>query len=486
MSYVPEAYEAASSLEILHNAARVQGSNVISVPADGSFSLSADDPSVEYLIGVTVGPAVMLLMFLVWTVLLCCVGCCCKRRCCSDRVASFLFVGCMVLSCFGWFYSLGANGVATGGVDTLFGSGDLLEALVDNAVIDANKVIAQAESINVTTNLALTSCLVVTAAVGSPEELPVVDLTDAIDVVRESVNGVVENVDEIKKLFNDAQDTTEPLLTSWRGGYLVVIISIIVLTVVFTLSTVWRIFENAPGKESRMASCLSQTSGTVFLTVGVLLLVLIWVAIALLAVFTTMGADLCVPSPTATLQRVADEVSIALDQRDGSTPLCDEAPYSYVCYYQTCVGTSPIDDEFIDTLLATASASSLLGGFNTVIAEIVGNLTAANVTVPAEAAVCQSSLATLETDIDEVNALVAGFLDFVDCAQINPIYAQIVEDGFCNEVMAGLATMWITMATAATSLMFGLLVYRIFAFDKAQQMMYNAHVANAQPYKIDA
>ncbi|GBG33928.1 Hypothetical Protein FCC1311_101512 [Hondaea fermentalgiana] len=466
--YTAPTYVAPSVLEMLHNSPRVRGSSEFNFPTAG-FALSQDDPTVEYVIGISAGPIAAFIVFIIWVFALCCIGCC-REKCCnrgrSNKVGAIFFVGFMVLSCFGWFYSLGANTQALNGLDTVLGTGKSLQDFVDETDTTLAAAADTATGVLDTIEVAAVTCqnLTETANITFPET----DWDDFADSIDDSLDGVTGEMDEVVQQFNDVVETIDPYLEKVRVGYKVTVALIIVISAVFTIATLYRLYTNAPGSGTRPAKALAGCSGTFFIVLSVIMLLLLWIVIVVLAIISTAGADFCVPSPTSNLNRLLSDMLL---QDDPGADLCSTDPYSYLCYYQTCEGTNPLTEAVGDTSNITDVFEASIDELLTTLNETINNATEYGYPVE-NGTECIAAVEDIQTSIGEIPGAIDSVVDVADCSNINPMYVDLLAEGTCNGVTAGFAIMWVTLTLGSVSLMAAIIVYRCFEFDRFENGEY--------------
>jgi len=459
--FQPEKYENPKALEILHNSFRVRGDNDFNIPADGNFQLSVDDPSVEYFIGIAAGPLIALIVFVIWCFALLCVKCCRDRcACCGNKGAVIFFTGFMALSCFGWFYSISGSARASSGVSTLLDSSDSLTGLLQEVETEINEALSFTTLISTAINNSDLSCEDVFLAAG--QSFPISNLTELNNGADFSLSNITGDITDAQASFDEIVDQARPYLDRWQYAYIIVVSCVIALTVLFTLATLWRVADWLPGSDSRFAGCLGKTSSWIFFTIGILLLLLLWIIIFILAVVSTAGADLCTPNPSANLNRFLEEIL----QNDLNGTLCDTTPYSYLCYYQTCVGSNPLE---LDVLEPEALVEDLVGQVDELSSLINDTITTAMVPIP-NSDECIEAVQNISTLAGNIPNEIQDVIDAISCPNVNEIYNEIVNQGLCRDTMGGIAVAWISLALGAASLMAALLTYRIFEFDKDEFM----------------
>jgi len=456
--YTAPTYTAAKVLEMLHNSVRVKGSNEIVLSSDG-FTMSQDDPTVEYLIGVSVGPLVCIIMFFVWLIALCAVGCCRQRCQCSNsnKVPAALFVGFMILSCFGWFYSLGSYNQAHDGLNTLLNSGEDLQAYVDSADTTLTAVVTAIDEVSTSVNTSSTVCAAVFNATNMT--FPTGEWTLDTNEISGGLDSITSDMDDILDEYNAAMDKADPYVDKSTLGYKIAVGLMIALSIVFIISTLYRLWDNVPGTGTRPAKVLASCSGIVFIVLSVIILLLIWINVAVLAVMSTVGADFCVPSPSTNINRILEEVI------DLSTDLCDTEPYSYLCYYQTCEGENPLEGSLDDVINMTYTLQSEI---DSLIVQLNDTYTSSGANI-SDFETCIASMEAMSSEIGDLPVAIDSVVEITSCSNINPLYVKIVNEGLCNNFVAGLAVTWIMLALGSSALMAALLVYRVFEFEKYQQ-----------------
>lgn len=286
----------------------------------------------------------------------------------------------------------------------------------------------------------------------------------------------------------------------WREtGTMIVLICLVVLLFAFLCITVFRVLQLHPEQISRCTHCMvmvSKTYSWIIFILGLLLLFIAWVFIALIHVMGTLGGDLCLPNVNTNLNRLIgpfiDPTTTTTVGGDPCLAPTNEAMQG-LCYYQTCSGVNPLESLFaqvpnitavigdsVPEVNVTEMVQHALPNFNLTEIAQYQNLTdlvdqynftdrvhdAQELQVFQDLVVCTESLnAFLATTQLGLQGSVTMFTDLLDCEQrVNPMYARILYDGFCNGFVDGLYNSYVSFIIASVMMMLAFTVYRIFEF----------------------
>ena len=469
MSFVPDTFEPAGILNMLHRQARFVSSNDIVTIVGNTINNSTSESSsdvIYYGIGAASGTTVLLVVFIIWLFAICCVSCC-RNACCRDssnKVPSVLFIVFIAGSIFGFFYSIGGSVQANNGATIMLDQIDILNDMIKETLDDANNIVSYVESVELLTNQTQDSCAALFNATNGAIVFPDADLGDLSGSLNDTLAEATSQIRDVSKILDDIVDESAPYLSAWRTYYIFVIIPVLVIVGIFTLSTIWRLFDKVPGAGSTFARTLNKGSGIFLFTFGIIMLVVIWIFVVSIGTTTVVGSDFCVPNPLNTINSIA---AISTDTYVVGQDYCDviTSENELFCYYQSCNGLNPISQNFTADLVLSDSVVQLLGDLSLQINETIANITATNPgALPADANDCASNVQALTVKLLEANGLIDDALDFLECKNINPILTDMFYTGLCNGLVAGLGIMWVTLATGAMTLMGAMFMFRLFQF----------------------
>jgi hypothetical protein len=479
---VPVVFEAASVLRMLHASPRLVGGNDIAaaiLKAAAARNTSQGGVIVDdlsYPLGAAGGSVAMLVCFFVSLVVMCVASCCCRGRCGSKRSGALMILALSVLALVGFLISIsGETQLGRGAVDAKVALDDM-ENFLDTLAPLLRPGIAYLNTTVDAMNATQQACAPTLAAAGAAsEDLGLSMIVSARDAVNQIVEGVLPEASAqlkqavaasgIKSLFAQVL----PHVSEVQIAYAVGVSLLSLVTLVFALTTAWEAFENTPGRESALAGALDKCSGGLLYSVGVVALLVLWVAIAVLAAATTVGADFCVPSPLDTAVQIVSR--LPADQACGQPSLPEEL--QYVCFYRSCQGANPLEAIQVNATQAVGNVTSQLGAAVDGAIASLDTLRAQyqqanNGSDPANFDNCRASLLAVKTQVAKGNDVLAkvlqDLLDFFSCRHVRTLLTSLIEDAVCNEVVAGGGTAWITLCLACSSLGAAMILHRVHNF----------------------
>lgn len=457
MAYQAIQYQPTAGLVSIHSTARLLGTNQITTEGASSIG-QMSGPLYNYAVGVVVPAVIMIIMFVIWLISLCCAKLCCKGTC-SKNVALLSFNVACVLSIIFWAVALGGN------VNTTKGFNAMLDGV--GAVQDlATKVSTLSkDTTNFTSNmLFLAQDMNVSCAnpnVSFPFDGIIDGLQGSLQAVNGSGGGVVGTMDGYNNLINSYKSLIQQYI-QWRevGTMIVIIVTMVILTM-FMVSTTLRVLDSTPEACRPCARCSSRGTSCVVFLFGILLLLIIWIFVAIIHVIVTIGADMCVPSPSANINRLAFEVINNTFGQVGDP--CESASFrdssaGIICYYQTCNGTNKLGDLLSPISNNTQFSQDQLDNFRT---QLNDTITQFNVTVNAT---CFESMDRFVNSTGAINGIVDRALNITTCPEINPVYAAFLYSGFCNGLIDGLTLTYAACIVAMVFAMLAMSIFRIFDF----------------------
>jgi hypothetical protein len=498
---VPIVFESASVLRMLHASPRLMGGNDIaaailkaSASRNSSGGVSTDDLS--YAIGAAGGSVAMLVCFLVSLVVMCTASCCCRGRCGSKRSGALMILALSVLTLVGFLISITGETQLGKGAENAKLALDDMEGFLDQLAPLLRPGVAYLNSTVDVMNATQEACAPTLASVGAPSQ----DLGQgAIASARDTVNSVVETAlpeasaqlkqavaaSGIKSFFAQVL----PHVGEVQIAYAVGVSLLSLVTLIFALTTAWEAFDGAPGRESVLAGTLDKCSSGLLYSVGVVALFVLWVAVAVLAATTTVGADFCVPSPLDTAVQIVSR--LPADEACGQPALPQEL--QYVCFYRSCQGLNPLESIQVNASQAVGNVTAQLGA---AVDGAIANLdtlrtqyrAANNDTDPANFDNCRASLLVVKAKVAQGNEVLPkvlqDVLDFFSCSHVRTLLTSLAEDAVCNQVIAGGGTTWITLCLACSSLGAAMILHRVHNFKGSDAEQDNERRREQQELKV--
>lgn len=458
MNFTAAVYTPTQGLVTLHSAVRVRGVN--SLTAEGVTDITATSgPMFDYLVGVAVPAAVMIVFFVGWVFSLICGKICCKG-CCGKNVALLLFTAACCMSLVGWAMSLAGN------VETTKGVGAMLDGItavqnyarrVQNLTTDAGNFASGLVTLANTMNVECTNDANIT--------FPLDDITGGLNDTINTALGDSGFSGQINQINRDADRYKDLVVqyVAWRetGTMVVIVVTMVILTI-FMVTTVLRVMDSTPEQCRPCLRCSSRGTSCIVFLFGILLLLIIWIFVAIIHVIATVGADLCVPSINSNLNRLINE-AVNKDYTTDGDPCLNStfrnSSIGVVCYYQTCEGVNKLAELTDPIRTGSQSSADFLGDFRITLND---SITFGNTTVLS--ANCFPSMDNFVQGTRGISTLVNRALDLTTCPEINPVYASFLYSGLCNGLFGSLAFTYITAIIAAAFMMMAMSIFRIFDF----------------------
>ena len=451
-------YVASSGLMTVHGTARIGGINYISTEGSGEIS-SMSGPLYNYLIGLVVPAVVMIIFFIVWGCTLLCAKICCKGKC-SKNVALTFFVTFCCLSLLGWALALGGNVNTTHGVNAMLNGVSAVQGLSLKVVNLTKDASAFSENMLVLSTNMTTSCS------NDEVDFPIEEITNALNgAIDSSVgdDGLVAQAEDFNNQVDDGKDMIVEYV-SWReyGTMIVIVVTMVVLTI-FMVSTALRVMDSTPEQCRPFVKCSSRSTSCIVFIFGILLLLIIWIFVAIIHVIVTAGSDICAPNVNTNINILANELINEEFSRDDPCLSSDfrDSTAGIICFYQTCEGTNQLEDLTGPIRDQAADAETALRDFKD---ELNNNEDAINSV--ADLQVCFDSMDRFLNGSLEIFTLIDKALNLTECPEINPVYAALLYDGFCNGLVDGLVFTYVSCILAAVFMMLAMSIFRIFDFNK--------------------
>lgn len=439
MSFIPT-----NALRMIHDSFRFSGSNQITLSGltDGTLS----DQSMDYITGVSTTPAIMILLFIIWLIVLC-VSIKCKLPFGRDYI-SILFGFVMVLSSVGWIISISGVNQTTGGSTTVFDHVSQLLDEIDDTLDYANEIVEAIVDFGVFSDYASTSCSSVLSITN--DTFPSVDTSDFAQSTNDTINSISGDLNSITNEVESVIDNVKSYISTFKTIYTIVVSLVVTLVLFFSFTTFSRIYM----KENALSKFAGKLGAIFFYTVGIILLLILWILMAVLIILTTVGSDFCTPGPNVTFERILIDLF---------NKTCADDPFSYICYYQTCLGNDPLGTY-------VSEIDSLTENMTTQIIDLFTEVNQTINTYNVSAYECQTNLTMLVHEVQNIDYAIGNTTSIVECTTINPFYTGIVYDGICNGLVHGLIITWVGFSLGGISLMCGLIIYCSFNFEVKQYL----------------
>ncbi|KAH9251561.1 hypothetical protein BASA81_010600 [Batrachochytrium salamandrivorans] len=469
-AYEAVAYIPKPSLETIHSIARVMGVNTISVLGIDQITTNTDSPLVSYVVGLVVPAVIMVLFFLVWMCTLCCSRCCCKQRR-AKRLCMLVFCLACSSSILAWILGLVGNSSATNGFNAVITGLEAVQGLAGGVVTISNDVDALGLTMqNLTTTMEL-ACD--NPYVAFPGAAIASQVNDAISQVSTSTAGLVQQLNDVDVQLSSVIVLVVPYL-SWRETItLIILVLLLVIVSVFFISTFIRESQLAPRCLEKTTRLSSKTTSCVLFVFGILLMLLLWIVVAVVHVILTTGADICAPDVNANVNRLLSEVTTPNTPVAVGDNACLDPQFlssqmgQILCYYQTCEGLNPLlGGQTIDITNGSVVAHEMVNNFE---AEVRAQVPPSDIH---EFEACFASAHEFANETDKFVALVETALGVVTCEQINPVYAVLLYNGFCNGLVDGLYFFYVSSILGMVFLMLAMSIYRTFDHPDEQQQGY--------------
>mmetsp|Transcript_10127 Transcript_10127/g.11630 ORF Transcript_10127/g.11630 Transcript_10127/m.11630 type:complete len:524 (-) Transcript_10127:123-1694(-) len=485
--YTPE-----EILNKIHGLPRYGGVNQIPIGDTDNFdpaTLLDDGVYRDYAIGVGTPAAVMIVFYFVW---LCMLGCApiCKRscKCCNNKCVVFFFLLSVLTSILGWFISIsGSNTLKTGVVD-MFNDIDDTVALIANAEESVNNISSFADPIITSAEAANDTCKVFTPVAGA---FPLTELTNLVNQSLSSVETGTDSTADIQKALDEVSAVFTDVEENWDRSYFILTTSIIVILLVFTVSTLIKLIDVSPhcGQCNptviTINNSLQKFQCIVLFTVGLILVSIAYWVSAIFSPLIIVGADLCVPSFTDNAIEVAaaflnysDVDAFCGDLENGSLPVGPT-----ICYYAYCEGSNPllevfglentsaIVSDYLDD--ATEEIETLSDGLATLnfsffsIAWSQPGSDPVNTNIgpvssgafPSVVSSCNDSISDVTDGFSTIDSAFTDALEIADCSSVTPLVNSLTDASLCNGVIAGAGVVLFTWACGCIGFMLSLFFY---------------------------
>jgi len=234
---------------------------------------------------------------------------------------------------------------------------------------------------------------------------------------------------------------------------------LLVLTLIFVLSTSLREGQWSPSALKGCVRLSSKTTSCFLFFFGIILMLIVWIFLFIFHIVLTVGSDLCVPNVNDNLDRLFAEVSL---NTYGMMHPCQDNSFltnvvgQTMCYIQTCSGPNPVTDQTIPAQNYGALAASLVDDFSLALKHV---LTAAEVPHYKQ---CFQTIDKYDALAREAGKIIDNVLAMTHCSYINGIYADVVYSGVCNGVVNGLYFTHVSCILGCVFLMLALSIYRTF------------------------
>lgn len=427
-----------------------------------------------YYFGLIGVPAMVLGVACVFFIVLCVEACCrcpaCrKRKCCScrqqttSRVVGFsLFVLCVLMSLVAWGFSFDINRTIDSSLNSLL---SIIETESQAFNVSAARFSKAADTL-----------AKVEAWTNSPA------LFDCPSHLQDTMAGNIDLIHSAEKACNDAANTLSVIATQLdltvdffeSVTWIRVLIFDVCSSVMFFATTAFLILVSVtflvkPNAKSEnhlrrvgISSCVGIYSlGLAFICFALLITVILWPV-------TTMGADICVPDPSVTIQRVISEstdtpqVSVnetlmecVSPQGVNASSVSDEA--LLVCYFQTCI------THYSDNVNKASLASSLLEKTRAALKDAVQNGTSKDITE----GMCKEFVDDLtQVALPLLADIISHIVSVLSCVRLHYVYISVVHDTLCDKVVPGLFFTWHCCFVGSWSLLFAVVLYQVFDLAK--------------------
>ena len=492
---------------------------VESLPLDNiqSFDFVGQITSGGYLVGLAGPGAAILVLFLVLSLLLVFggrMGGCCR----GDSVLGLIF---FLLFCAGsgagWFISISANAQVEAGLRGILDGIDCAFAAADNTFASVDTVESVIENASASFGASAVTCAAAATLGGSAgfDGIPsLTNLTQSISPVFNQVDSIRSSVEGVKNQVNSIVAIIRQYLPLYNTFFYIFAIAVIAVIVVFAVTTsvgVMRVL----GKEDCMrehrclgtfVSLVRKTTAWVVFIVGYVLLLIFVALLFILSFVVILGVDVCVPSPTDTIQDLATIVAQKTGNIASNTTICDDPILGVLCHYQTCVGANPLVstfdgllgplnnsvdqfNELVDVNLTVAltdinnlieTSETALAGANVISCSAAGDATCSPSCVPddptadslcaannsltealAAAENCLEDAQETSLVVNQLDAVVAAALATLECTAFTPVYQKVVEQEVCNNLFSGLALTFISLIVAVYALLCAMFIFRL-------------------------
>lgn len=513
-----------------------------SIPIDNlaSFDFVGAITSGGYFTGL-LGPAVGILVgFIVISIMLCTAKIFCAPVCKGDSIVGlFIFLALCGASGVGWFLSIAGNAEVAEGIagvidsvdcafqtaNSAFASVDSLETTTDDATLNFNTA---SGSCNTAIGLGLASGITIPTL--PPLNDSIAPLVAEIDNIRATVEQAEAQSTAILNLVSDYL----PLYNTIYFIFAFAVIGVIAAFAIFTTIGVLRVLQ----KEDILQKCstcgkvlaiVRQGTAMVVFYLGYFLMAIFVIILFLLSFVVILGVDVCVPTPTDSLQDIASIVASKSGLIASNASVCDDPTFGVLCHYQTCTGANPLEtniaplvgglapevslfedvvtqnisdgvDQATDALNATETALALAnvefcdggvanctggcadqGAADTL---CVNNDTAGTLLDAAQVCLSDSQLAL--ATVGQIEALVNDTFNTIQCETVTPIYQKLIEQQVCNNLFNGFALTFASLLLAVFALLAAMFVFRLMDLRLWEKVGAgpSAHVANLPPPKF--
>lgn len=429
-NFTAKSYDPTYGLTMLHDSPRFVGGNIINIHGimDGQVP--------NYLIGLGSAAMILTTFFIFWVISLCVLAYMSKKLSFAKKTLLVMFCALLLKSVIGILVSIAGNEGTLGGAHSLFDSADDVIAKITETVQSVQGVV---DDLSLFTNVSTTTMTTCSATLGlGNTSFPLSNTTDFANTANETISPIMDNLDPIVDTVKDVLGIARYYTNVVRLSYIGLVTFLVVWLTGFGVITVGRNMYN-----NSVLNCLGKFETGCMFSVGIILLILVWILVGVFSIVSTAGADFCVPGPNLSTQRLLEEIA---------NKTCDDEPFNYICYYQTCEGNNTLKDIMGDVEGLAQNMTEIVLNLTTTINNTLATF---NTTDP----LCQGNLTRMNDIIQGIEGTILNATQIVECSVINPFYTDIVFDGICNGLAHGLGVIWITFTFSAISFMIALSVY---------------------------
>lgn len=398
-------------LSVINRSPRIVGDNDITTIGDVSTipSFSMDEPLYKYGVGLFTPFYFMVLTLTVWSIYSC-VTCCVDLRCFKNSalvpplvVTSLIFITTLSLTTVG--ISMFASGT------------DEMIKIVDDLILRIDAVFLR--QLNIESHTDSATLLIQAAETPCNTTFPLFEYNVSTHEIKDPIQP-----------FKDAVKDLEEQI----GNYVSMIeTSVISLTIVLYVSIAFYVVTSitrAYKPEWKFNRYANKTVGIMVNTVGITAVFLTGIVVSVIAAVALAGSDVCVPGVDPTFNKLIAN----MDSSVTPSTLCNTSPYDLLCYYQMCEGGDPLASAY-------TSIETTMIDLQTEVQNLIDGLPGASET-------CTAVLIAAKDKFGEIGTELTYTREALSCTALNPVYRRLMDNVVCQEIIRGLATVYVLGYTA--------------------------------------
>lgn len=419
-------------LSVINGSPRIVGDNDITVIGDVSTipSFSLDHPLYKYGAGLLTPLYFMVFTLIVWSIYNC-VTCCVDLRCFKNSalipplvVTSVIFIITLSLATVGM-------SMFTSGIEEMFQAVDDLITLIDAVLLYGGNIGSHADS-----------AMLLIQAAETPCNATFPSFAEDVTTLKNTIQEIDDSVEPIKDAMKDLEDQFNSYVNMVEIAVISLTIVLYVTLSFYVATSITRVYK----PEWKFNRYANKTVGVVVNTVGITAIFLTGIVVSLIAAGALAGSDLCVPGVDPTFNKLIANMDTSVTP----STLCSTSPYDLLCYYQTCEGGDPLGPEY--TNIETAMID-----FQTAVQDLIDG-------IPGASETCVAELTAAKDKFGEIGTELLYIKGSLSCTVLNPVYRRLMDKVLCQEIIKGLAAVYVLGYTAVITFLVVLTVQFLLDF----------------------